>query len=79
MRVPASGAVLEAPVLLAGLDDPAMVDEPVEQRRGHFGVAGEDAGPFPEGEVGGDHDRGGLGELADRVEQELAARQCAPS
>lgn len=70
----ASGAVLEAPALVAGLDDLAMVGEPVEQRRGHLGVAGEHAWPFPEGEVGGDHDRGSLVELADQVEQELAAR-----
>ena len=70
----ASGAVLEAPALVAGLDDLAMVGEPVEQRRGHLGVAGEHARPLPEGEVGGDHDGGGLVELADEVEQELAAR-----
>ncbi len=56
----ASGAVLEAPALVAGLDDLAMVGEAVEQRRGHLGVAGEHARPFPEGEVRGDHDRGRL-------------------
>jgi hypothetical protein len=49
-----------------------VVGEPVEERRGHLGVA-EDAGPFAEGEVGGDDDRGSLVELADEVEEQLAA------
>ena len=67
-----SGAVLEAPALVAGLDDVAVMGEAVEQRRGHLGVA-EDARPFAEGEVGGDDDRGLLVEPADQVEQQLAA------
>ena len=67
-----SGAVLEAPALVAGLDDVAVMGEAVEERRGHLGVA-EDARPFAEGEVGGDDDRGLLVEAADQVEQELAA------
>ena len=67
-----SGAVLEAPALVAGLDDVAVVGEAIEQRRGHLGVA-EDGRPFAEGEVGGDDDRGLLVEPADQVEQELAA------
>ena len=45
-----SGAVLEAPAVVAGLDDFAVMGEPVEQRGGHLGVA-EDARPFGEGEV----------------------------
>ena len=52
-----SGAVLEAPALVAGLDDLAMMGETVEQGCGHLGVA-EDGWPFAEGEVGGDDDRG---------------------
>ncbi len=40
-----SGAVLEAPALVAGLDDVAMVGQPIQQRRGHPGVA-EDARPL---------------------------------
>jgi len=52
-----SGAVLEAPAVVAGLDDLAMVREAVEQRRGHLGVA-EHGGPPPEGKVGGDDHRG---------------------
>jgi hypothetical protein len=50
----------------------AVVGQAVEQRGRHLGVA-EDARPFAEGQVGGDHHRGALVELADQVEQELAA------
>ena len=50
-----SGSVLEAPAFVAGLDDVAVVGEPVEKCGGHLGVA-EDGGPFAEGEVGGDDD-----------------------
>ncbi len=49
-----------------------MMREPVEQRGGHLGIA-EDAGPFAEGQVGGDDDRRALVELADQVEQKLTA------
>jgi hypothetical protein len=52
----ASGAVLEAPALVAGLDDLAMVREPVEERGCHLGVAGEHAWPLAEGEVRGHDD-----------------------
>ena len=65
-------AVLEAPAVVAGLDDVAVMGEAVEQRGGHLGVA-EDARPFAEGQVGGDDDRGPLVEPADQVEQQLAA------
>ena len=51
-----SAAVLEAPAVVAGLDDVAMVREPVEQSGGHLRIA-EHGGPFAEGEVGGDDDR----------------------
>src|SRR5262249_6989802 len=67
-----SGAVLEAPGVVSGLDDVAVMSEPVEERGGHLGVA-EDAGPFAEGEVGGDDDGGTLVELADEVEEEPSA------
>ena len=46
--------------------------ETVEQRGGHLGVA-EDGGPFAEGEVGGDDDRGALVEPADQMEEQLPA------
>ena len=52
-----SGAVLEAPAFVARFDDVAMMGQPVEHGRRHFGVA-EDLGPIGEGEVRGDHDRG---------------------
>ena len=48
-----SGSVLEAPALVVGVDDLAVVGQAVEQRRGHLGVA-QDGWPFAEGEVGGD-------------------------
>src|SRR5262249_27373921 len=50
-----------------------MVGEPIEQRRGHLGVA-EDARPFAEGEVRSDDDRRPLVEPTDEVEEELSAR-----
>jgi hypothetical protein len=49
-----------------------VVGEPVEQGGGHLGVA-EDGRPLAEGEVGGDDHRGLLVQLADQVEQQLAA------
>ena len=49
-----------------------MMGEPVEQCGRHLGVA-KDAGPFAEGEVGGDNDGSALVEAADQVEEELAA------
>jgi len=66
------GSALEAPAVVAGLDDVAVVGQPIEQRGRHLGVS-EHAGPFAEGEVCGDDDRGALVETADEVEQELAA------
>jgi hypothetical protein len=61
----------EAPAVVAGLDDIAMVGQAVEQRGGHLDIA-EHAGPFAEGEVGGDNDRGTFVEPTEEVEQELA-------
>ena len=69
---PCSGAGLEAPALVAGLDDVAVVGEAVEERGRHLGVA-EDGGPFAEVEVRRDDDRGALVEAADQVEEQLAA------
>ena len=65
-------SVLEAPAIVAGLDDVAGVREPVEQRGGHLGI-GKDGGPLGKGQVGGDDDRGALVKAADQVEQQLAA------
>jgi len=63
---------LEAPGFVPGLDDLAMVGEPVEQRGGHFGIA-ENARPFAEGEISVDDDRGAFLELRDQMEEQLAA------
>ena len=67
-----SGAVLEAPALVAGLDDVAMMGQPVEQRRRHLGVA-EHARPFAERQVRRHDHRGLLVEPTDQVEQQLPA------
>ena len=47
-----SGAVLEPPAFVAGLDDVAVVRQTVEQRRGHLGIA-EHARPFAKRQVDG--------------------------
>ena len=65
-------AVFESPAGVAGLDDVAVVGEPVEHGGGHLGVA-EHLGPVGEGKVRGDEQRRVLVELADQVEQKLAA------
>jgi hypothetical protein len=66
-------AVLEAPAIVASLDDVAVVGQPIEHGGCHFGVA-EHLRPIGEGEVGGDQQRGVFVEFADQVEQQLAAR-----
>src|SRR5271166_4746021 len=67
-----SGAVLEAPAFVAGLDDVAVMGEAVEERGRHLRIA-EHARPFAEGEIGGDDDRSSLVEPADEMEQQLPA------
>ena len=57
-------SALEAPAVVAGLDDIAVMGKPVEQSGGHLGIT-EDAGPFAEGEIGGDDDGGALVEATD--------------
>jgi hypothetical protein len=52
-------SVLEAPAVVAGLDDVAVMGEAVQQGRGHLGVA-EHTRPVGEGQVGGDDDGGAL-------------------
>lgn len=59
-----AGPVLEAQAFVAGLDDFAMIGEPVEERGGHLGVA--------EDQVRCDDDRLTLIELTDEIEKELA-------
>ena len=67
-----SGWVFEAPALVAGFENVAVVRQPVEQRGGHFGI-NEDARPFGEGEIGRQDDRGALVKSTDQVEQHLPA------
>ena len=69
---PRSRTVLEAPGVVAGLDDLTMMGQPIEERPGHLCIA-EDSRPFPEAKVCGDDDRGALAEPADEVEQQLTA------
>ena len=68
-----SGTVPEAVAVVAGFQDVAMVGEPVQQGRGHLGIA-EDIGPFAEAQVGGDDDAGALLEFAQQVEQQRTTR-----
>ena len=57
----------EAPTIVAGFHDIAMVSQAVEQCGGHLGVT-KHAGPFTERKVGGDDDRRALVEPADEME-----------
>jgi hypothetical protein len=45
-------AAFEAPAVVAGLDDVAVVGQAIEQRCGHLGVC-EDARPFAESQIRG--------------------------
>ena len=65
-------AAFEAPTVVAGFHDVAMMGQAVEQRGRHLGIT-EHAGPFAEREVGGDDDRRSLVKPADEMEQQLAA------
>ena len=49
----------EAPGLVAGLDDMAVMRQAVEQCRGHLGIV-EDAGPLREAEIRRDDHAGGV-------------------
>ena len=60
-------AVFESPAIVAGLDDLTMMGEPIEESGGHLGIA-EHGGPFTEGEIGGDDDRGAFVKPADEVD-----------
>jgi hypothetical protein len=48
-------AALEAPAVVSGLDDIAVMGQTIEQCGRHLGVS-KDARPFAEGKVGGDDD-----------------------
>ena len=59
------------PAGISGLDDVAVVRQPIEHGGCHFGVA-ENLRPIGKGEIGCDQQRRVLIELADQVEQQLA-------
>ena len=65
-------SVLEAPAVVAGLDDIAVVGQSIEQGGRHLGIA-EHARPFAEGEIGGDDDGGALIKAAGEV-----GESCSP-
>ena len=60
-------AVLEAPTLVAGLDDIAVVSEAIEHGGCHLGIA-EHLRPIGERQIGSDQQRRVLIEFADQVE-----------
>jgi len=65
-------AVFEAPGLVAGLDDFAVMGQPIEQCGRHLRVA-EYARPVAEREIGSDNDGGAFVKPADQMEEQLAA------
>ena len=67
-----SRAVFEAPALVAGFDDFAMMGQAVEERGCHLGVA-KHTGPIAKGQIGGDDDGSALVEPADQMKEQLAA------
>jgi hypothetical protein len=71
-RYGGSGAVFEAPALVAGFDDFAVMGQAIEQRGCHCGIA-ENARPFGDGQVGREDDRGALIKRSDQGEEQLAA------
>jgi hypothetical protein len=66
------GTVFEAEAVVSGLQDVAVMGQPIEQRGCHLGVA-KDGSPFAEAEVGGDDDAGALVEGAQQMEQQRSA------
>src|SRR3546814_18200033 len=64
-----SRAVREAEAVVSGLQDVAVVGEPIEECGGHLRVT-EHAGPLTEAEVGGDDDAGALVEFAQQMEEQ---------
>ena len=66
-------ATFEAPALVTGLDDVAVVGETIEQRGCHLGVL-ENRGPFAEAKICRNDYRSSLVQPADQVEKHLPAR-----
>ena len=73
MKVTCAPCSSHAVRVVARFDDIAMVRQPVQQRRGHLGVA-KHGRPFREAQVGGgDDDAGVLIQFGEQVEQKRAA------
>src|SRR5258705_10122878 len=71
--LPGRGTAMSKAIrLVTSFDDMTVMSESVEQGGGHLGVA-EYAGPFTEGQIGGDHHTGVLIEFAEQVEQQGTA------
>lgn len=64
--------VLESPTFITSFDDIAVLGVTVEQRGGYLGVT-ENCRLFANGQVGGDDGQYSFEELADEMEQKLAA------
>jgi hypothetical protein len=64
---PVVATAFEAPAVVSGFDDIAVMGQPIEQRRCHLGV-GEHTQPLTEGEIGGDDDRSSFVEPTDEME-----------
>ena len=67
-----ASALFHSPGVVSGLDNLAVMRQPVQHGGGHLLVP-EDLRPLTEGKVGGDHQRGLLIELGYQVEQQLTA------
>src|SRR5262249_58714307 len=67
-----SRAVFEAPALVAGFDDFAMMGQAVEECGRHLSVA-KHTGPIAKGQIGGNDDGSALVEPADQMKEQLTA------
>src|SRR5713226_775626 len=78
LRLALAFALLEAIAVAVHFEDVDVVCQPVEQRAGQP-LGAEHAGPFVEGQVGGDDGGAALVSLAEELEQEPGAGCVAPS
>jgi hypothetical protein len=65
-------SAFEAPAVVSGLNDIAVVCQTIEQRARHLGVY-ENARPFAKSKIGRYDDRSAFIEMADQMEQQLTA------
>ena len=67
-----SASIPEAPALIAGLNNFAVMRQPIQQRSGHLLVT-KHRRPFPKGQIRSNHNGHPLVELRDQVKQQLTA------